>query len=292
MYREIIIKVLKLFCMIFTIFLLINFSKVYANEDFETILERNYDKVEIDGEIFYKMKEWRNPDNIQVPFKSTQETQKEENTEIVNIINKRTKEYFNQFTFEDCPVEKRIQEGFDLSTYDIYSINDEKTYKEGDDIEALVRIYAKPVQGDSDYWKENFTKNELYYDEYDKEYSVTMYYFVRLSINSESNEYEIAYIGLEPENYEEKLKELKEQGIDLENLDIDKIINTKYTDDIKVVPSTETLAISAEKEEYNSEQIKEIKNISFIIKIVSILIILVMAIIVFIRFHKKKINNI
>lgn len=292
MYREIIIKVLKLFCMIFTIFLLINFSKVYANEDFETILERNYDKVEIDGEIFYKMKEWRNPDNIQVPFKSTQETQKEENTEIVNIINKRTKEYFNQFTFEDCPVEKRIQEGFDLSTYDIYSINDEKTYKEGDDIEALVRIYAKPVQGDSDYWKENFTKNELYYDEYDKEYSVTMYYFVRLSINSESNEYEIAYIGLEPENYEEKLKELKEQGIDLENLDIDKIINTKYTDDIKVVPSTETLAISAEKEEYNSEQIKEIKNISFIIKIVSILIILVMAIIVFIRFHKKKMNNI
>ncbi len=292
MYREIISKVIKLCCIIFTIFLLINFSKVYANENFETRLERNYDKVEIDGEVFYKMKEWRNPENIHISFESTGEAQKEENTEIVNIINKRTKEYFNQFTFEDCPVEKRIQEGFDLSTYDIYSINDEKTYKEGDDIEALVRIYAKPVQGDSDYWKENFTKNELYYDEYDKEYSVTMYYFVRLSINSESNEYEIAYIGLEPENYEEKLKELKEQGIDLENLDIDKIINTKYTDDIKVVPSTETLAISAEKEEYNSEQIKEIKNISFIIKIVSILIILVMAIIVFIRFHKKKMNNI
>lgn len=287
MNRKVINIILKVFYFTLLMFLLTNFTKAYAIQDIETIIERNYDEIEIDGEIFYTRKDLFTPENTHVGFGNSREAQKEENQEIVKIINEKIKESFEQFTLENYPIEKRISEKLSLLVHDIYSTSDENPYQAGDDIVALVMINAKPVQGDSNYWQENFSKNELHYNVYDKEYSVTMYYFVRLSINSETGDYEVVYMGLEPENFEERLTELEEKGINLRDLDIDKVVNTKYTDEITVVPSSESTATSVEKTEYNSSQIEEISHTANIIRIVCIGLLIIIVLIGIIKVWRK-----
>ena len=121
-----------------------------------------------------------------------------------------------------------------------------------------------------------------------EEYNVNMYYFVRAS-NKNSGEYEIVYIDLKPENYDEYLENLKnEKGIDLINLDVEKVLSTKYTDDIEIVASTNTIVDSTENNEYNSKQVQEIKNISNVIRYVSVAILIIIIIIFIIKFNKNR----
>ena len=286
MNKVIIRCMIKILLFTLLIFFSINYN-TYAMMDFETIIERYYDEVEIDGEIFYTRKKLFTPENSHVPYVNSNEPNKQENQEIVKIINEKSKEYFKQFTLESYPIDKRIAENFSLYTHDIYFSNDKLSYKSGDDINALIMISAKPIQGNSNYWNENFSKNELYYNEFDKTYHVTMYYFVRLSINSESNQYEVIYMGLEPENLNDHIKELEEKGINLKDLNIEKVVNTQYTDEIKLIPSSETISINAEKNEYDNIQIEEVSNITTIIRITCICLLFIITIIGIIKVWKK-----
>ena len=183
----------------------------------------------------------------------------------------------------------QIQNGrYDNVVAKIYSISEEKPYVDGDDIVAVVEIYAHPIDGNNSYWNENFSNNELYYDKYKDEYSVYIYYFIRLSKNLETGEYEIVYIDLEPENYDQAIIDLKEKGLDLENLDVKKLLNTNYADEIKAVSSTNTIVDSTENNEYNSKQVQEIKNISNVIRYVSVAILIIIIIIFIIKFNKNR----
>ncbi len=270
---------IKIFCVLF-ILLLINFNNVYAAWNMDERIERFYDKIEIDGEIYYIRKDLfdRGKTHTHIGYGTSQNARKEENKEVVKIVREKMEEYAKRFTSEDCPEEQKIQDDYYIYVEDLYSVDDENPYKTGDDIEALVQISATSINGTSNYWKENFSNNELYYDEYDEKYYVHMYYFVRLSVVPETNEYEIAYIDFKPENFEQKISELKDKGIDLESLDVKRILDTKYTDDIEVVPSSKTSVTSGEKTEYNDSQIEEISNTANIIRIVCISLLSVLVI--------------
>ncbi len=272
--------IIKMFIIIFIIFLSIN--KVYAY-DMDEYIEERYYKVETEEGTFYKMKPF-DTTQAKITFLSPNSEEDENYNKISKIVTEKTTNYIKSFTTPECPEDKKIEENFTLICNNIYSITKEKPFNEGDDIVALTATYATPVKAESNYWKENFSNNEISYNEIENKYYVTMYYFVRLSKSQDTGEYEIAYIGLKPENYDEYVAELKNtKGIDLNNLDIDKIFNISYKDNIKPVASSNTNSVSGKNEKYNTAQIEEISNISFVIRIICLAILSIFIIICIIR---------
>lgn len=266
--------------------LLINSTNVYAI-DMDKYIELVYDKIETEEGTLYKRKK-KDKTNLCITYKLFSNSYNEKNPELKEIVQEKVKEYINRY-YVDCPNEQKIQENYSIYV-DIYSPNDENPYKDGDDIVALVNIIAEPLNADSNYWKENFSNNEFSYNKYEDKYYVRIYNFVRLSKNSEKGEYEIAYIDFKPENYDTYIAELKEKGIDLENLDVEKVLNTNYSDEMNVVASSNTTSISGDKTEYDSANVKEIANIAFIMRVVCIGILGIFIIICIVKNIKNKKN--
>lgn len=262
------------------ILLLVNFSNVYALD--EQMIDKYYEKIETEEGIFYKRKDLRevNGTHISMSASGIDAEIYDVYLDLSEIIKEKVDILIKDYISKDYPEEQKILPDYNIAVNKIYSISKENPYKEGDDIVAVFNVYAHPIDGSNNYWKENFSNNELYYDKYTDEYSVFIYYFIRLSINAETGEYEIAYIDSKPENFDKAMADLKEQGFDLENLDVKKILNTNYADEIKVVSSTNTIVESAEKTEYNTNQIQEIKNISKVIRYVSALVLVIIILVV------------
>lgn len=264
-------NVLKISAILF-ILLLVNFSKVYALD--EQMIEKYYEKIETEEGIFYKRKDLRQVNGSHIPMGLSGI-----DTEIYDmylnlseIIKEKVDVLIKDYISKDYPEEQKIRDDYNITVNNIYSISKEKPYKDGDDIVAVFHVYAHPIDGTNNYWKENFSNNELYYDKYKDEYSVFVYYFIRLSKSPETGEYEISYIGMKPENFEQSIKQLEEKGFDLENLDVKKLLNISYADEMKPVASSNTVATSAVKTEYNSENIKEISNIASVVRATCIIL--------------------
>lgn len=280
-------NILKIIIILF-ILLLVNFSKVYALE--EQMIEKYYKKIETEDGVFYKRKSLKELDDLHISMNSSGISTKiyDDYLKLKEIIEEKVDTLIKEYISKDYTENQRIREDYKVFTEQIYSISEEKPYVDGDDIVAVVEIYAHPIDGNNSYWNENFSNNELYYDKYKDEYSVYIYYFIRLSKNLETGEYEIVYIDLEPENYDQAIIDLKEKGLDLENLDVKKLLNTNYADEIKAVSSTNTIVDSTENNEYNSKQVQEIKNISNVIRYVSVAILIIIIIIFIIKFNKNR----
>ncbi len=280
------IIICTLFCL-----LLINVNKASAT-DLDTKIERGYfEEVETDEGIFYKEKRFdKNNSHIPYPSSGYELKDKEIYIKISNIINEELKEYMKKYTSEECSEDKRIDNEFQASLVDL--LCDYSNYTKNEDISLIAGVYAEPINGDSDYWKQNFSSNELYYDKFEKKYSVIMYYFIRLSKSLETGEYEIAYIDLKPENYDKYVEEFKNtKGVDLENLDIEKILNIDYSDEITAIPSSNTVTFNANKPEYRSAQTEQISNMAFVIRIICIAILTIFIVIYAIKSFIKKKNN-
>ncbi len=280
-------NILKSFIVILFISFILITNISYATVDIDKILKVYYDEVEFEGKTYYRRKDLTNYQNVHISYNKSTPKYTGANKTAENILYDLVNSYTMSLTTEQCEEDRRIKQNYSVYISDIYSISEENPYKDGDDIIGLITIFARPINGESKYWKETFSSNEFEYNEMTEEYRVNMYYFVRASENN-LGEYEIAYMDLKPENYDEYLENLKnEKGIDLKNLDMEKVLNTKYTDDIEIVASTNTIVESAEKTEYNNAQIKEISNISFIIRIVSIVALIITALL-FIKSRKKR----
>ena len=264
-------NVLKISAILF-ILLLVNFTKVYALD--EQMIEKYYEKIETEEGIFYKRKDLRKVNGSHIPMSlSGIDTEiYEVYLNLSEIIKEKVDVLIKDYISKDYPEEQKIRDDYNITVNNIYSISKEKPYKDGDDIVAVFHVYAHPLDGTNNYWKENFSNNELYYDKYKDEYSVFVYYFIRLSKNPETGEYEISYIGMKPENFEPSIKQLKEKGFDLENLDVKKLLNISYADEMKPVASSNTVATTAVKTEYNSEKIKEISNIASVVRATCIIL--------------------
>lgn len=262
------------------ILLLVNFTKVYALD--EQMIDKYYEKIETEEGIFYKRKDLRevNGNHISMYASGIDTGIYDVYLKLSEIIKEKVDSLIKDYISKDYPEEQKIRTDYSIVVSNIYSISKEKPYKDGDDIVAVFQVYAHPIDGSNNYWKENFSNNELYYDKYKDEYSVFIYYFIRLSTNAETGEYEIAYIDSKPENFDKAMADLKEKGIDLENLDVKKLLNTNYADEIKAVSSTNTITESAKKNEYNSKQIEEIKIISSKIRYAAIFALIIMIILV------------
>jgi hypothetical protein len=286
--KNIIIKIT-----IFTLFflLLINTTKIYAVESDE--INKLYDKVETEEGTFYKYKE-TDKSNIITPYPSSTYTDKTADiaSKVQDILNIKLSEYLKKYTSDECPDDQKIADNFYIGLNNLYYIDDENNFTEGDDISLLACVFAEPINGSSDYWKENFSNNELIYDEIENKYSVRMYYFIRLSKSSDTGEYEIAYIDFKPENYDEYVSEFKKnKGIDLENLDVEKILNTEYADEITVVSSSNTISVSGNKTEYNSAKSEDVSKISIVIRTFCTLILSICIITYIIKKCKTKQHN-
>mgnify|MGYP003300120466 CR=1 FL=1 len=264
-------NVLKITVILF-ILLLVNFSKVYALD--EQMIEKYYEKIETEEGIFYKRKDLRQVNGSHIPMglSGIDTGIYDMYLNLSEIIKEKVDILIKDYISKDYPEEQKIRDDYNITVNNIYSISKEKPYKDGDDIVAVFHVYAHPLDGTNNYWKENFSNNELYYDKYKDEYSVFVYYFIRLSKSPETGEYEISYIGMKPENFEQSIKQLEEKGFDLENLDVKKLLNISYADEMKPVASSNTVATSAVKTEYNSENIKEISNIASVVRATCIIL--------------------
>lgn len=264
-------NVLKISAILF-ILLLVNFTKVYALD--EQMIEKYYEKIETEEGIFYKRKDLRQVNGSHIPMglSGIDTGIYDMYLNLSEIIKEKVDILIKDYISKDYPEEQKIRDDYNITVNNIYSISKEKPYKDGDDIVAVFHVYAHPLDGTNNYWKENFSNNELYYDKYKDEYSVFVYYFIRLSKSPETGEYEISYIGMKPENFEQSIKQLEEKGFDLENLDVKKLLNISYADEMKPVASSNTVATSAVKTEYNSENIKEISNIASVVRATCIIL--------------------
>lgn len=279
-------NILKNFIVILFISFILITNISYATVDIDKILKVYYDEIEFEGKTYYRRKDLTNYQNVHISYNKSTSKYTGANKTAENILYDLVNSYTMSLTYEECEEDRRIKENYSVYISDIYSISEENPYKDGDDIIGLITIFARPINGESKYWKETFSSNEFEYNEMTEEYNVNMYYFIRAS-NKKTGEYEIVYMDLKPENYDEYLENLKkEKGIDLKNLDVEKVLNTKYTDDIEIVSSTNTIVESAEKIEYNNVQIQEIKNISNVIRYVSI-VALIITFILIIKNRKK-----
>lgn len=276
----------KVCVVLYILLLVVNLSKVYALD--EQIIERQYKKIETEDGIFYKMKDLNEIYDMHIAVNSSGISTEiyDDFLKLNKIIQEKVDAIIKDYISKDYPEEQKIREDYNIWANKIYSLSKEKPYSKGDDIVAVVQIFAHPIDGSNNYWQDNFTKNELYYDKYKDEYNVYVYYYVRLSMNQKTGEYEVVYIDSKPEAYEQSIKELKENGFDLENLDVKKILNTNYADEIKAISSENTILELEQESEYNSNQIQEIENMSNVIRYICI-VFLIIALILIIKFRKK-----
>lgn len=274
-------NILKIFSVILFIFLIIGNIEVYAL-DMDQRIEMFYEKFETEEGTFYKSKKNDSTKAI-VGYSTSHKVYSNENQKIVKIINEKIDEYID----ENFLNEQKIEDMYTKNVLNIYSITDEKPYNDGDDITALVSVCVTPIDPSNNYWKENFTNNETSYNQFEDKYYVTMNYFLRLEFNQEIGEYKIAYIDFKPENLEQYISDLKDKGIDLYDLDINKIMNISYADEIKPVASSNTIATSGSKTEYNAANTEEISNIALGIRVISIILMGFIIVICIIRKYKK-----
>ena len=270
--------------------LVININKiVYGNTRInEEALEERYEKIETDEGTFYKYKNELEK-NLTVAYISVNYSSDETFQKVKPIVEEKSKEYIQNQISKDLPEDQKIKENFIIYCQNIYSINNEDEFNEGDDISALIHFLGYPINGNDDYWKENFANGEIYFVEDSGEYYLNFDLFVSISISSETDNYEIRYIGFKPENYDKCISELKEtKGIDLENLDFEKILDISYRDNIEPVASSNTTAISASKAEFNAAHQEEISNIAYVIRVICIIILAVFITICIIKEIKKK----
>lgn len=279
-------NILKLFSVILFVFLIINQSKVYATEIDERI-EIFYEQVEREDGIFYKRKK-TDPKDVKRTYSISEKVYSEENKKVVKIIKEKIDEYMTRFTSDDCSEEQKIEKEYTKNVINIYSVTEEKKYNDGDEISGFISVLVSPINFENDYWKNNFSNNEISYNPFEEKYYVYMNYYIRLVFNKEINEYEIAYIDFKPENLEEELTKLKEEkGLDLKNLDIKKIMNISYNDEIKPIASSNTVATSGNKTEYNAANIEKNSNIALGIRVISIILMIFIIVICIIRKYKK-----
>lgn len=277
-----ILKIIILF-----IFLIISNIESYAY-DMDKRIEMTFEKVETEEGIFYKRKK-TDPKDVKRAYSISEKVYSEENKKVVKIINEKIDEYMARFTSDDCPEKQRIEKEYTKNVLNIYSVTEEKKYNDGDEISGFVSAFVSPINFESGYWKNNFSNNDISYNPFEEKYYVNMNYYIRLTFNKEKNEYEIAYIGFEPENLEEKLTRLKEEkGLDLKNLNVKDLMNISYDDQIKAIPSSESTVVSVEKTEYNANQIEEISNAAQIIRGVCISLIIIVVLVGIIKVWKEK----
>lgn len=270
---------LRIFVLIILIFLFI-INNVYAKE---MDIDKWYHKVETEDGVFYK----RNKidiENVTYAYFSTNSTNDEKYENLREIVREKVNEYVKYYTLDECPEEKRIEKEINVSEVTLYLKKDDGSdYEEGDDIIARVNVNCYPQNSDSNYWKENIPSYQQQFDEVLNKNRIWIYYFVRLSVNQENGEYEISYIDFKPEGYDEYKKQLKEKGIDLDNLDLEKIFNISYQDDVTVV------ANNAQKLDHNSSRNEELtNNITIIIRAISVLgllIIILMCLIIRLKYN-------
>ena len=286
------IKFIRLlyFTFIISLFILLlssNLSVCYAN-NFETRLKMRYEEVETEDGIFYKEKEGAH--KVYIPHSISNKVFEKENERAIETINTVLAEYmrtnFEQVSSED----KKVTECSSIDIVNVYSITEENPYNYGDEIVALATVWVKPLNSESSYWKENYSDNEFHYDMLNEEYTISMDFYLRLVFNEESKVYEIAYIDCKPENLEKEFERLKNEGIDLKNLDIKQLIEVKYEDEIKVVSNNSTEKVSANKIDYNSKKIEDVSKMTMIIRMVA-LVVIVFMIVCMIRSNKRKNMN-
>lgn len=280
------IRKFKFALVIFLLIFLLNSNTIKCYASFvEDRLKYLYEPVETEWGILYKEK----APKVHVSHSISNKVFEKENEKAVEVIKNLITDYAKETYVNIENTDKIIAEDYKLDIVNIYSITDEKKYSLGDEIVTLVTLWVKPVDIESSFWQDNFTNNDFHYDVRNDETVVTMDFYMRLVFNEDTEFYEIAYIDYKPENLEDELERLKKQGLDLKNLDIKKLLEVEYGDEIKVVSNSSTSIekVNANKIDYNSKKLEEVSKITITIRVVCIVIISLMSI-VLIKASKKK----
>lgn len=201
-----------------------------------------------------------------------------------NLIIELFTEYFDKNLSENLTDEERLL-GYFISNCFPYTRGE--NFKDGDDIEIKISAFVLPAS-EKTIWAKN--KEKVYAATYGKGYCLennepkvilegynTDEYYIRFSKQNEK--YEVAFIDTMPEGYSDFVERMKTHGIDLENIDYAKLINSKS--------ETEIIAEAVQKENFEAEKIIKTKSRInlFVISVCSFGIIVI--IIVNINYIKK-----
>lgn len=191
------------------------------------------------------------------------------------------KEYFDKNLNENLPDEERLVDYIVTGGDSLYT--KKENYNDGDDIEAKVGAIVFPAS-ENTVWSKKYEKVIGY--EYSKKtgekieiqgYATEDYY---IHLKNKNGKYVITYLDTVPEGYEEFVEKMKTHGIDLENLDCAKLINSKST--------TEIIAEAIEKENFESENIINTKAQLNMVVILCCILGIILIIIINIKLILKK----
>lgn len=191
------------------------------------------------------------------------------------------KEYFDKNLNENLPDEERLVDYIVTGGDSLYT--KKENYNDGDDIEAKVGAIVFPAS-ENTVWSKKYEKVIGY--EYSKKtgekieiqgYATEDYY---IHLKNKNGKYVITYLDTVPEGYEEFVEKMKTHGIDLENLDYAKLINSKST--------TEIIAEAIEKENFESENIINTKAQLNMVVILCCMLGIILIIIINIKLILKK----
>lgn len=147
--------------------------------------------------------------------------------DVYDVVEDVFKDWIKQYTLDSVSEDERIKKEFYVTNYRCFY--DYQTFKEGDDISAYIGALVYPLKGEDSKWSK-FQK--ALYPEQNKDVGYYPDYYVRLS--KIDGEYKIVYIDIIPEGYYEYVDKMKNLGIDVENLDLEKLLNSDYEEDSEV----------------------------------------------------------
>lgn len=252
--------------------ILFSFTPSFAQID----LSKYYDEVEFEGKTYYK----RKPLEYVVFGTTTSSYSDDENIrKQADISEEIMTEYFNQFINIDDN-DKKIE-----SFYLEFTSN--SAFEENGDFSGIVSVSIIPKNINSEYWNK-YTNYIIPFVENPTINSFNLKFYTRFGKNEETNKYEIKYMDEKPENYEELVKQAKENGIDVENIDLKAITNISYSDEIEATSKDSPLLdepVNTEAEE------KQINNISTTIKFVSVISIILIILFNLIFVFKSKVHK-
>lgn len=288
-------KIIKLITII-SIITLLNVNESYAitskqdvneyikivEENFQDILKEDkmkdgriffstYNVYGIDGRKYFSYHNPMTPDGFDDNYYQMEDT-----------IKKVFKEYFDKNLNEKLSDEERLIDYIVTGGDCLYT--KKENYKYGDDIEAKVGAIVFPASENTVWSKKcekvvgkeyGYGKNEGKIVEI--EGYATEDYYIHLKMQDEK--YIITYLDTVPEGFSDFVERMKTHGIDLENIDYAKLINSKS--------ETEIIAEAVQKENFEAEKIIKTKSRInlFVISVCSFGIIVI--IIVNINYIKK-----
>ena len=147
--------------------------------------------------------------------------------EVSEAAEETFKAWLDQYTLDSVDEEERLKIYY-LSSYSAFNTYEEFT--EGGDLVVKMGAIVYPVKENSSKWSQY---EKLTYEN-PKDGVGYIFPETYMRMKKVGEKYEIVYMDVVPEGYEAYVENMKEKGIDVENLDLEKLLYTEYEETTEI----------------------------------------------------------